>query len=151
MAPRTTGRGHSGPRGAQVALLAAAVALHAADVAVGPLPENCTMVADDTAMDGGAVVPAADTVGACCRACAGDCRQWSFTAGNCTVDPIGRAAHRPGSSFGTVPESRCEYALARLCSAARASSVGDCFVCAGRHQRELEAAACGQGDVGAFC
>jgi hypothetical protein len=113
----------------------------------GPLPANCSMVADDTAMAGGTVVPAARTVGDCCRACSGRCRQWSFTAGVCAVNTTGRAYLHPGSSMGTIEETPCQQALARLCPAIDEN----CLVCAGQRQRALRAAMCVQNDIVQYC
>lgn len=47
--------------------------------------------------------------------------------------------------------SSCSLVLEGLCKNAKSSSVGDCFICCGRHQQTLEAAGCKSYDFASFC
>ena len=48
-------------------------------------------------------------------------------------------------------ETRCDGALARLCTSARGVSAGQCLACAGQQQAPLMRSGCSQLDFGRFC
>lgn len=50
-----------------------------------------------------------------------------------------------------VPPSECETSLRRLCSGAKRSSKGNCFICTGQHQQAFLQAHCAQHDFDDFC
>jgi hypothetical protein len=50
-----------------------------------------------------------------------------------------------------VPPSECEVALQQLCSRAKRSSKGNCFICTGQHQQAFLQAHCAQHDFDSFC
>jgi hypothetical protein len=50
-----------------------------------------------------------------------------------------------------VPPSECEVALQHLCSGAKRSSKGNCFICTGQHQQAFLQAHCAQHDFDSFC
>ena len=46
---------------------------------------------------------------------------------------------------------QCTRILTRLCETAKAASVGNCIVCAGMHQSQLQHANCSNADIDKFC
>jgi hypothetical protein len=48
-------------------------------------------------------------------------------------------------------ETNCRATLQQLCQSARAASAGDCFVCCGQHQHQLQRAGCVAADFEPFC
>ena len=66
----------------------------------------------------------------------------------------GVALNRPAPE-APLPEggetTDCTDSLAQLCSSARRASAGDCLVCAGVHQPELQRVNCNNPTIGAWC
>eukprot|EP01043_Picozoa_sp_COSAG02_P064420 COSAG02_NODE_9415_length_2224_cov_4.567529_2_plen_215_part_00 len=56
-----------------------------------------------------------------------------------------------GGPSPVVPPSECEVALQHLCSGAKRSSKGNCFICTGFHQQAFRHAHCAQHDFDSFC
>ena len=48
-------------------------------------------------------------------------------------------------------QTACTDSLARLCDSARRASAGDCLVCCGQHQPQLQQANCNSPAIDAFC
>ena len=48
-------------------------------------------------------------------------------------------------------EMNCQATLQQLCRAARAASTGNCLVCCGQHQLQLQRAGCAAADFDPFC
>ena len=55
------------------------------------------------------------------------------------------------ANTSTPAAHNCLPVLADLCTSAKRASVGNCLVCAGSHQRELEQAGCTNEDFDSFC
>jgi hypothetical protein len=55
------------------------------------------------------------------------------------------------SSAAPDKVTACTTSLAQLCSSARHSSVGDCLVCAGMHQSQLQRANCNNPTIDTWC
>ena len=58
--------------------------------------------------------------------------------------------------FGVVtpsppPPTKCDNTLEQLCGADKRTSPGDCEVCAGMHQKQLEIAGCNNPDIEQWC
>jgi hypothetical protein len=58
--------------------------------------------------------------------------------------------HAPTAHFANV-SGHCFSQLQALCNGARRSSMGNCWVCEGNHQQQLESAGCGNDDLASFC
>jgi hypothetical protein len=60
-------------------------------------------------------------------------------------------AEKPFISLEPALKPSCKTALLQLCAAARRASAGNCFVCAGAHQQQLQQAQCVQRELDSFC
>ena len=63
---------------------------------------------------------------------------------------IGSGSYTITKPTGLTPPA-CSAAMARLCDGARRASAGDCLVCAGTHQKELQGAGCNNPSLEAWC